>query len=439
MLNGLWLGMFCLALGFGAAHGTLDDVARACTESATSAATLAIGLLGPMALWLGLVRVLHEGRLLRSITRPLGRVFAWLFPDVPRDHPALGMMTLNMASNMLGLGNAATPFGLKAMRALQQLNVRKQSASNAMVLFLVVNTSGLAVLPTGMVALRSSLGSAAPGAIFVPTILSTLSAAIAGVLAAKGMARLPWFAPAPAPAAAAPAPLNPVAADEAPEAPDTAVGTLAGTPRPWLGVLVGLVVLGALGAATAQLCQGPAAVAWPAALRIAVGRWSLLALMGAFVTFGVARGVALYDAIVAGGREAFDVAVRIIPFLVAILVATGMLRASGAIDVVTGFLGPVTGAVGLPAAALPMVFLRPLTGYGSYAVAADIMRAEGPDSLAGLIASTLMGTTETTFYVLALYLGAVGIRNGRHALWACLVADVAGTLVATAACHAFVP
>lgn len=436
MLNGLWLGMFCLALGFGAVHGTLDEVARACTDSATSAATLALGLLGPMALWLGLVRVLHEGRLLHSVTRPLGSLFAWLFPDVPRGHPALGMMTLNMASNMLGLGNAATPFGLKAMRALQQLNVRKQSASNAMVLFLVINTSGLAVLPTGMVALRSSLGSKAPGAIFVPTILSTLSAAVVGVLAAKAMAYLPWFTQAPADPAA---PLATAGPDAMPEQPDTASGGLAGAPRPWLGLMVGLVVLATLGAATAQLCQGEAGLTGLAALRTAVGRWSLLALMGAFVTFGAARGVAIYDAIVAGGREAFDVAVRIIPFLVAILVATGMLRASGAIDVITGLLGPVTGAVGLPAAALPMVLLRPLTGYGSYAVAADIMRAEGPDSLAGLIASTLMGTTETTFYVLALYLGAVGVRNGRHALWACLVADVAGTVVATATCHAFVP
>lgn len=444
MLNGFWLWMFALAMACGAANDKLDEVARASIDSAVQASNLALGLIGPMALWLGLVRVLHDANLMAALARPLRRMFVWLFPEVPADHPALGMITLNMTANVLGLGNAATPFGLKAMRALQTLNANKHIASNAMVLFLVINTSGLAVLPTGMIALRATLGSTAPGAIFLPTIVSTLTAAIVGILAAKCLAVLPYFR-APASLAAA----EPNAAQQEPQAfaetPDTDAQTSAvsatlgsGTTGKTIvqAALFGAIVFGALAWGTwrqATATDNP--IGLVAAIRQGVGAWSLLVLMGLFVLFGVARGVRVYDAIVLGGREAFNVALGIIPYLVAILVATGMLRASGAIDSLTSTLAPMTAWIGMPAQALPMALLRPLTGTGAYAIAADIMRAQGPDSLTGQIVSTLMGTTETTFYVLALYLGAVGIRDARHALWACVIADIGGTMMAVWSCR----
>ena len=447
MLNTLWLAMVALALVLGAATGRLDAVAQACTESARQAATLVLGLWGPMALWLGLVRILADAKVMAAITAPFARLFRYLMPEVPAGHPALALMSLNMASNVLGLGNAATPMGLKAMQSLAGLH-KSPHASNPMVLFLVLNTSGLAVLPTGMIALRASLGSHAPAAIFLPTVLATFTAAVFGVLAAKLLER---FYPVPsgaATASASAAEVDPAhaacagaaAAPRRAEKEDLALAEAAvaeaGGPaaQPALGVAALAVVLGSLAYGCVQLHEQSGA-GWGEVVHRAVAQWSLLLLMGGFIAVGVLRGVRVYDSVVAGGKEAFEVLVALVPPLVAILVAIGMVRAAGAIDAVTHALGPYTAQVGLPAPALPMVLLRPLSGSGAYAVAADIMRAEGPDSLCGLIVSTLMGTTETTFYVLALYLGAGGIRNGRHALVSCLCADAAGTAMAVAACH----
>ena len=448
MLNVLWLLMFVAAVVAGAATGRLDAVAQASIASANQAVTTALGLVGAMVLWLGLVRVLHEAGLMRALARLLEPVFARLLPEVPRAHPALAMVVLNMASNVLGLGNAATPFGLAAMRHLNHLNPRPGVATDAMVVFLAINTSGLAVLPTGMVALRASLGSSAPGAIFLPTLLATFSAAITGVLTARLLARMPRYrlAPVAAPEGAHPQSVRAEAgaggaAATEPEAHahvPASDGALL-TPHRFqaaLGLAVAALLLGALGFATWQLTRRPQdALSWRHAVRHAVSSWSLLGLMGAFVCLGLWRGVRIYDAVVEGGREGFDVALRILPYLVAILVGVGMLRASGAVDAMVAVLAPLTAFVGMPAEALPMALLRPLTGTGAYAIAADTMRTCGPDSLAGEVASTIMGTTETTFYVMALYLGTVGIKNARHTLWTCLAADVVGTLVATWSCR----
>ena len=444
MLNALWSAMFALAIVCGAVRGRLGEVAQGCVDGASQSVTLALGLVGPMILWLGLVRVLREAGLMQALARALRPAFVRLFPEVPAAHPALAMMVLNMASNVLGLGNAATPFGLAAMRELNHLNPRPGTATNAMVVFLAINTSGLAVLPTGMMALRASLGSHAPGAIFLPTLLATISAAVAGVLAARLLARLPRYRlPQPAVGGGVTAPTQASATLGGPDADALAPSKNAGAPlvnhgtlQPWMGAATALALLLAFGYATWQLtCRAEGALVWHAALRQATSEWSLLLLMSAFVCVGLWRNVRVYDAVVEGGREGFEVAVRILPYLTTILVGVGMLRASGAVDIAVTALAPFTNLIGMPAEALPMALLRPLTGTGAYAIAADTMRTYGPDSLAGQVASTIMGSTETTFYVLGLYLGTVGVRQARHALWTCLAADIAGTLVAVWSCR----
>lgn len=440
MLNALWTILLLMSVACGAWTHRLREVAEASTQSATQAAALALGLVGVMALWLGLMRVLHEAGLMRAIAALLRPVMGWLFPAVPKDHPALGMMVLNMASNMLGLGNAATPFGLRAMQELDTLNPKKGVASDAMVLFLAINTSGLAVLPTGMIALRAALGSQAPSAIFVPTVLSTLTAAVAGILAARALAplmpqsRYAAIAPDGQEASSAAALSAPLSADEG------VVARPLSRREAWTVTLGWLVFVGSLGVAlyrgaTGVFTEGGTPMGLGPALREAMGTWPLLIIMVVFVLSGASRGVAVYDAVVRGAKEGFEVAVRIIPYLVVMLTVVGMLRASGAIDLFAQAAGPFTELVGMPAEALPMALLRPLTGTGAYGVAADIMRAHGPDSLVGQIVGTIMGTTETTFYVLALYLGAVGVKQARHALLTCLVSDIAGTLMAVWSCR----
>jgi spore maturation protein SpmA len=380
---------------------------------------------------------LHEAGLMRRIAAMLRPLMVWLFPSIPKDHPALGMMVLNMASNMLGLGNAATPFGLRAMRELERLNTRPGVATDAMVLFLTINTSGLAVLPTGMIALRASLGSQAPSSIFLPTVLSTLTAAVVGILAARILARL-------MPVSAVTAPIAPpmVLTDEAPmdlvdeSQPLSPMTRQAkwGARAAWC-VFIGSLATGLYRMATNGGGDPALGMGFGPALHEALNTWPLLVLMLAFVLLGLGRGVSVYDAVVTGAKEGFTVALRIIPYLVTMMVAVGMLRASGAIAMFSEHAAPLTEWFGMPAEALPMALLRPLTGTGAYAVAADIMRAQGPDSLAGEIVSTIMGTTETTFYVLALYLGAVGIKYARHAVLTCVISDIAGTMMAVWSCR----
>ena len=385
MLNAIWVAMVLASVICGAVTGRLEAVAKASTDSASAAVTLALGLIGVMTFWLGLMRVLQEGGLLQALARVMRPLMARLFPDVPADHPAMSMMILNMSSNMLGLGNAATPFGLKAMLELDRLNPRPGTSTDAMALFLAINTTGLAVLPTSMVALRASLGSQAPGAIFLTTLVSTLTATLVAVVSAKLLA--PWYR-LPA--------VDRVVAAETPTDIDTAAAIAQWNqpirePSPgqrWLGRGLTVLTLGALGYGLAQRAVASHEVglaAWLGALRHLVSAWPLVLLIVGFVLYGVCRGVKVYDAVVEGGREGFGVALRIIPYLVTILVAIGMLRAAGAIDLLVGFLEPFTTRIGMPGATLPMALLRPLTGSGAYAVVAETMQAHGPDSLVGQI------------------------------------------------------
>jgi len=350
-----------------------------------------------------------------------------LFPSVPEDHLAMEAMILNISSNMMGLANAATPFGIKAMEGLDQLNGRKGTATNAMVLFLAINTAGLAILPSGVVALRASLGSEDAYGIFLPTWFASGMATAVGITAAFLLSRLRRFR------------------DTEPEvvahAPDSGGTTASGEGqrvdaerllrRPRSGPLVvGLFWLAFFAVLGRHVWIQSAEQSWPDLLRGVMSFWVLAALVGGLILFGWSRGVKVYESLVEGAKDGFKVALRIIPYLVAILVAVGMLRSSGGIDLVVQLVGPFTDRIGLPAQALPMALLRPLSGSGAYGIMAEIMTVHGADSFIGYLVSTFQGSTETTFYVLAVYFGAVGVKETRHALFACLLADVAGILAA---------
>ncbi len=431
MLNGLFVFVVVTSILMGALTGRMEALTQAVLDSAGDAVTLAIGLVGVMAFFLGLMRVAEDGGLMRQIARAIGPVMQRLFPTVPVDHPAMSAMILNIASNMLGLGNAATPFGIRAIEELDKLNGRKGTATNAMVLFLAINTAGLAILPSGVIGLRASLGSQDATGIFFPTWFASGCATVVGVLMATLLARLPHYrateppglapdpAPAPAPATSA------AAADKAAPSSDTMQVPARG--RRWAVVAFWLVFLVLLGRHIATTSTEGVTTDL---IRGVMSYWMLPALIAGLVLYGWSRGVRVYASLVDGAKQGFEVALRIIPYLVAILVAIGMFRASGSIDLLVRVIAPITDLIRMPAEALPMAILRPLSGSGAFGVMAEIMNTHGPDSLIGYMVSTFQGSTETTFYTLAVYFGAVGIVNTRHTLPACLMADTAGILAA---------
>jgi len=422
-VNAIFLAIVGVAFGIGAVRQIAWDgmgeapmalLGKSMIDAAGGAVTLAIGLVGVMALFLGLMKVAEEGGLLRIIAKVLRPLLIRLFPDVPADHPAMGSMILNMSANALGLGNAATPFGIRAMQQLDELNPTKGTATNAMALFLAINTSSITLLPTGVIALRAAAGSTDPAGIVPTTLFATICSTAVAIISAKLLA--PHFAAPRLSSDDAPAP-SPATEEAALEAQEAVEGVRAdGTEAYPLWVsITALVTVGAL-----------------VPLTVVYGReiapWIVPGLMVALLGFGAAKGVQVYECFVEGAKDGFNVALRIIPYLVAILTAVAMFRASGAMDMLVGPLGSVTELVGLPAEALPMALLRPLSGSGAYGVLASIIQdpAHGPDSLVGYLVSTFQGSTETTFYVLAVYFGAVGIRRIRHALIAALLADIAG-------------
>jgi spore maturation protein SpmA len=395
----------------------MELLSRAMVDSAGGAVELAIGLVGVMALFLGLMKVAEAGGMLNIIARLIRPLMVRLFPDVPPDHPAMGAMILNLAANALGLGNAATPFGIRAMQELDKLNPKHGTATDSMALFLAINTSSVTLLPTGVIALRAAAGSSDPAAILPTTLFATIGSTIVAIIASKLYQR---FAPLKANAVNT---VQPDPSDDRKEAPPLE-GTSEGYPF-WVS-LVALLALVAL---------IPVAVVFGQSL----SPWILPLLMVGFLVFGMIRGVRIYEAFIEGAKDGFQVALRIIPYLVAILVAVGMLRASGALEAGVSVLGSITGSFGLPAEALPMALMRPLSGSGAYGILASIINDPtiGPDSYTGYLVSTLQGSTETTFYVMAVYFGAVQVRRIRHALAAGLTADVAGIIFAVLACSFF--
>lgn len=440
MLNAIWLVLVAGALLVAAASGPdkLAAVVDAIFTSAKSAVQLVIGLVGVMVFFLGLMRIAFDAGFRDVVARLLTPITRRLFPEVPADHPALGAMIMNIASNVLGMGNAATPFGLKAMSELSRLNGHSGSASNAMVLFLAINSSAVTLLPPlGTIGVRAAAGSSEPWAIWMPTLFATTCSTSAAVLAYYVFGRIGLFAHRPElpgdatgatseldpdePSDAAPAPLTP----ERGARRGLRLGTVA---------LALAVFLGSLGVAVSRSVEEQGI---GFAFRELLQFWTFPILIFAVLLYGFAKRARVYDSMVAGGREGLAVAVRIVPYLVVILVAVAMFRASGALDWLIGFVDPLTSRIGVPAEVLPMALIRPLSGSGALGVMAEILEFHGPDSFIGLLTSTLMGSTETTFYVLAVYLGAAGVVDGRHALLACLTGDLAGFFGAVAACHFF--
>jgi spore maturation protein SpmA len=467
MMNWIWLGLIVISILCGGFTGQMHAVTLRVFESAKEAVWLAFKLIGIMALFLGIMRVAQDGGLLRIIARWLRRPMRWLFPDVPEDHPAMSAMILNLGANMMGLANAATPFGIKAMIELDKLNKRKGVATDAMCLFLVVNTSSLSLLPTGVMGLRAAAGSADPAAIWLPTLLATMTSTIVGIIVVKLLQRarrfqLPDLKEQPA------APEE-TAAEEEGRAPEVDEKVFGSAEKASLSVriFVWFVIATFFGAAVyhyadwwllaARVSAATAAVKqafmlmFPALERILqvdppsflyvvknfFSFWAIPALIGGLLLFGLSRKVRVYESLIEGAKEGFKVAVRIIPYLVAIIVAVAMFDASGAMDLLKASLGKLTGYAGMPAEALPMAIIRPLSGSGAFAYMSSIFNQYGPDSFVGNMVSVMQGSFETTLYVLAVYFGSVGVYRVRHALAAGLLADLAGIIATVALCHVF--
>jgi spore maturation protein SpmA len=394
----------------------MEALSKAMVESAAASVELALGLIGVMTLFLGLMKVAEAGGLLSVLARLIRPLMVRLFPGVPPDHPAMGAMILNMSANAMGLGNAATPFGIRAMQELDKLNLRPGTATDSMALFLAINTSSVTLLPTGVIALRAAAGSTDPAGILPTTLFATLCSTLIAIVAAKAYGR--FFK------------LNPIVEkgnserikDSGPEDEVTLPEASTEAYPVWISA--------------AAVCALFAVIPLTVVYGRSISPWIIPGLMACFLGFGVIRRVRVYEVFVDGAKEGFQVAIKIIPYLVAILVAVGMFRASGAMAAMVSWLGPFTGKVGLPAEALPMALMRPLSGSGAYGILASIINdpAIGPDSYVGYLVSTFQGSTETTFYVLAVYFGAVQVRRVRHALAAALTADVAGIAAAVAVC-----
>jgi len=423
MLNPIFFGVVVVSILFAAWTGRMQPLTDAILQDSRSAVKLALELIGVMAFFLGLTRVAEDAGLLRRLARAVSPLMRRLFPSVPHDDPAMSAIVLNLGSNVLGLANAATPFGIKAMEHLDRLNATKGTATDAMVMFLVINAAGLALVPSSVIALRAAAGSTQAAGIIAPTWLAGGCGTLAGILAAVALSRLPRYRRA-GPAAAEAQPDRPAASPPLPPPPRAlrARAVLGGS------IAAAYLVLLARHVALAAGTTAPHQI-----VRDVSSYWILPAIVGGLLLFGWVHGVRVYDSLVEGAKEGFQVALRIIPFLVAILVAVGLFRASGGLGLIVAWLSPLTERLGVPAEVLPVALLRPLSGSGSLALVAEALETHGPDSRIGYLVSTIQGSTETTFYVLAVYFGAVGIRRSRHALPACLLADLAAISAAIAA------
>lgn len=407
MLNTLWLGFFITAAISALAQWLLGGQAQVfatMVESLFAMAKLSVEvmvlLFGTLTLWLGFLRIAEKAGIVDVLARWLAPLFARLMPEVPRGHPALGLMTLNFAANALGLDNAATPMGLKAMRALQELNPKPDTATNAQILFLVLNASSLTLLPVSIFMYRMQQGAADPTLVFLPILLATSASTLAGLLAVAVVQRLPLWHPVVL------AYLLPVAL-----------------------VLGGFMALLTTLSATAL-----------AQLSSLLGNLTLFSLVVMFVLVGAWRKVPVYEAFVEGAREGFDVAKGLLPYLVAMLCAVGVLRTSGALGYALEGIRWCVEAIGMDTRfvdALPTALVKPFSGSAARAMLIETMQTQGVDSFAALAAATIQGSTETTFYVLAVYFGAVGIQRARHAVGCALLAELAGVVAAIAVCYQF--
>jgi spore maturation protein SpmA len=431
-INVIWLYLILISIVVAAYSGKMDVITTVSFDAAKNAVMLAIGLVGAMALWLGIMKVAESAGLVLLISRAIRPLMKWLFPDVPANHPAMSAMIMNMSANMLGLGNAATPMGIKAMAELDKLNPVKGTATNAMCLFLAINTSNVAILPLGVIAIRAAAGATSPASILVPSFIATLCSTIVGITAAKFFARR---SPDPAPSIPETT-TEETQQEQAGNAPSVEAPAAEELFKPGIvgkSLTIILIVLFFAAVpyhfiATGRLPE------LDYNLLIKGTDWLIPLLMGLFLLFGYFRGVKVYETLTDGAKEGFQVAVRIIPFLVAIFVAIGMFRESGALDLLARLVGPLLSPLGFPTDALPVALLRPLSGTGSFAVMSEIVN-HAPDSFSSFLVSVMEGSTETTFYVLAVYFGSAGIRRTRYALTAGLIADATGVLAALGISH----
>ena len=454
MLNYIWLALVLLAVAIGGWNDHLKDVTTGALDGAKTAVTIALGLIGIMALWLGVMRLAERAGLVQRIARGLRPLMQRLFPDVPHDHPAMGSMLMNMAANMLGLGNAATPLGLRAMRDLETLNPRPGVASNAMCTFLAINTSSVQLVPATAIAILAASGSSRPTAIVGTALLATLCAATVAVISAKTFEKWPIFQPRITRSTNADASQSDAATVSAREKSSTAEGMFddetlsqppAARPARWgsfaLIVLAVFFITFFLRMVTPGLFRlpVPADVANQPIFVRAVNALSILAipfLLSFFPLYAAARGVKVYDEFVEGAKEGFGVILKIIPFLVTMLVAIGMFKGAGGIDLLTRALSPVLTPLHFPPDLVPLALMRPLSGSATLALLTDVVHRFGPDNIVSLMAATIYGSTETTFYVVAVYFGAVGVKQTRHAIPAGLLADLTGVIASVIICRA---
>jgi spore maturation protein SpmA len=407
MLNRLWFGFFLVAAVAALARwlvggdaGVFAAVVAALFDMAELSVKVMVLLFGTLTLWLGFLEIAEKAGLVDGLARLLGPLFARLMPEVPRGHPAVGLITLNFAANALGLDNAATPIGLRAMRELQLLNPSTDTASNAQILFLVLNASSLTLLPVTVFIYRAQAGAHDPTLVFLPILLATSASSLVGLLSVAFMQRL--------------------------RLADPVVLT-------WL--LGGALVLGGFIAVLISL-----SAAALASLSSLLGNLVLFGVIVAFLCAGAYKRVPLFEAFIDGAKQGFDVAKGVLPYLIAMLCAVGVLRASGALDFALGGVRWAVQHAGLDARfvdALPTALVKPLSGSAARAMLIETINHSGVDSFPALLAATIQGSTETTFYVVAVYFGAVGIRRVRHAVGCALLADLAGVLASIAVCYWF--
>ena len=407
VLNYIWIAFFVIAFIIALVRlvimGDFDvfpAMMNSTFESSKTAFEISLGLTGVLSLWLGIMKIGEKGGMVNALARLLSPVFCKLFPDIPKGHPVTGSIFMNIAANMLGLDNAATPLGLKAMEQLQQLNTKKDTATNPMIMFLVLNTSGLTLIPVSIMVYRAQLGAAQPTDIFIPILLATFFSTISGIIITSLYQRINL--------------LNKVM-----------ILTVGG-----MCAVVAAIIWG-----FGQLDKDQMNI-----VSTTVANILLMTIIVGFILAGVRKKVNVYDAFIEGAKEGFQTAVRIIPYLVAILVGIGVFRASGAMDMMINGIkwcveacGGNTDFVG----ALPTALMKPLSGSGARGMMVDAMTTYGADSFVGRLSCIFQGSTDTTFYIRAVYFGSVGIRYTRHAVACGLLADLAGVIAAIAICYMF--
>ncbi|MDG1350597.1 MAG: nucleoside recognition domain-containing protein [Crocinitomicaceae bacterium] len=405
VLNRIWFGMFLIAIALGfyktfllGDYAVMKDMIDSLSSSAKVGFELSLYLTGAMCLWLGIMRVGENGGAIKLLTKAVSPLFSKLFPDIPEGHPSVGSMMMNFSANMLGLDNAATPLGLKAMKELQEINPIKDRASNAQIMFLVLNTSGLTIIPISIFALRS--GAESPTEVFLPILISTFIASLAGLTFVAIRQKINLFNP-------------------------TVISYLGG-----LSLLIGLL----LHYVVQHPSQGEA-------ISVVVGGGIMFSIISVFILLAIRKKVNVYESFIDGAKGGFNVAISIIPYLIAILCAIALFRASGALDGILDAIRWLVLGVGLSVSewvdALPVAFMKPLSGGGARGAYVEVMNNFGVGSLQELIAATMQGSTETTFYVIAVYFGSVGIKKTRYAVTAGLFADLIGIIAAIIVSYIF--